>query len=105
MNCLAAFMLSAFKGTPSVDVAAEIAKCAGVEIDHEKIKAVADTVQESSIDELINSGLEKLTSVPQGAAVASSGSAGAAASAEEVKEEVKEEEEEEDEAFGFGGLF
>ncbi|GLD63014.1 60S acidic ribosomal protein P2-like protein [Lates japonicus] len=103
-------------GFPSVtDVSClfRLKKCVtvGIEADDERLNKVISELNGKDINEVMNSGLSKLASVPAGGAVAAPAAAAAAgaagagaapAAAEEKKEEKKEESEESDEDMGFG---
>ena len=78
----------------------------GAEAEDEKIEKLLADLEGKNVEELIKAGLDKLVSIPTGAAAAPA--AAAAAAAEEKKEEeAKEEEEEEEEDIDMsgGGLF
>uniref|UniRef100_A0A8C7ZEW6 Large ribosomal subunit protein P2 n=1 Tax=Oryzias sinensis TaxID=183150 RepID=A0A8C7ZEW6_9TELE len=110
MRYVAAYLLAALGGntSPSSKDIKDILGSVGIEADDERLNKVIGELNGKNINEVVNSGLSKLASVPAGGAVAApaaapSGATGAApAPAEEKKEEKKEESEESDEDMGFG---
>ncbi|XP_056885352.1 60S acidic ribosomal protein P2 [Takifugu flavidus] len=109
MRYVAAYLLAALGGnaSPSAKDIKTILGSVGIEADDERLNKVIGELNGKDINEVMNSGLSKLASVPAGGAVAvpaaAGGSGGAApAAAEEKKEEKKEESEESDEDMGFG---
>ncbi|XP_043977019.1 60S acidic ribosomal protein P2 [Gambusia affinis] len=113
MRYVAAYLLAVLGGNtnPSAKDIKEILSSVGIEADDERLNKVISELNGKDINQVMNSGLSKLASVPAGGAVAApvaaagSGAAvtGAApAAAEEKKEEKKEESEESDEDMGFG---
>ncbi|XP_061688651.1 60S acidic ribosomal protein P2 [Syngnathoides biaculeatus] len=110
MRYVAAYLLAVLGGnsSPSAKDIKAILGSVGIETDDERLKKVISELQGKNINDVMNSGLSKLTSVPAGGAVAApaaSGkpaSAGAAPAAAEEKKEEKEESEESDEDMGFG---
>ncbi|XP_007546959.1 60S acidic ribosomal protein P2 [Poecilia latipinna] len=113
MRYVAAYLLAVLGGNtkPSAKDIKEILSSVGIEADDERLNKVISELNGKDINEVMNSGLSKLASVPAGGAVAApaaaagSGAAGtgaAPAAAEEKKEEKKEESEESDEDMGFG---
>uniref|UniRef100_A0A8C6T5E3 Large ribosomal subunit protein P2 n=1 Tax=Neogobius melanostomus TaxID=47308 RepID=A0A8C6T5E3_9GOBI len=116
MRYVAAYLLSCLGGNtrPSAKDIKAILGSVGIEADDERLNKVVSELNGKDINEVMNSGLSKLASVPAGGAVAApgaaAGAAGAAAAgagaapaaAEEKKEEKKEESEESDEDMGFG---
>ncbi|XP_054905991.1 60S acidic ribosomal protein P2 [Poeciliopsis prolifica] len=113
MRYVAAYLLAVLGGNtnPSAKDIKEILSSVGIEADDERLNKVISELNGKDINEVMNSGLSKLASVPAGGAVAAptaaagSGPAGtgaAPAAAEEKKEEKKEESEESDEDMGFG---
>ncbi|XP_004068762.1 60S acidic ribosomal protein P2 [Oryzias latipes] len=110
MRYVAAYLLAALGGntSPSAKDIKDILGSVGIEADDERLNKVIGELNGKNINEVVNSGLSKLASVPAGGAVAApaaapSGATGAApAPAEEKKEEKKEESEESDEDMGFG---
>uniref|UniRef100_A0A3P9HNZ8 Large ribosomal subunit protein P2 n=1 Tax=Oryzias latipes TaxID=8090 RepID=A0A3P9HNZ8_ORYLA len=110
MRYVAAYLLAALGGntSPSAKDIKDILGSVGIEADDERLNKVIGELNGKNINEVVNSGLSKLASVPAGGAVAApsaapSGATGAApAPVEEKKEEKKEESEESDEDMGFG---
>ncbi|XP_034540539.1 60S acidic ribosomal protein P2 [Notolabrus celidotus] len=116
MRYVAAYLLSVLGGntSPSAKDIKAILGSVGIEADDERLNKVISELNGKDINEVMNSGLSKLASVPAGTAVAApaaatAGGGGAAvaggaapAAAEEKKEEKKEESEESDEDMGFG---
>ncbi|XP_061543783.1 60S acidic ribosomal protein P2 [Phycodurus eques] len=110
MRYVAAYLLAVLGGntSPSAKDIKAILGSVGIEADDERLNKVISELQGKNINEVMNSGLSKLASVPAGGAVvapAASGkaaSAGAAPAAAEEKKEEKEESEESDEDMGFG---
>ncbi|XP_042263011.1 60S acidic ribosomal protein P2 [Thunnus albacares] len=112
MRYVAAYLLAALGGntSPSAKDIKAILGSVGIEADDERLDKVISELSGKDINEVMNSGLSKLASVPAGGAVAApaAGAGGAAgagaapAAAEEKKEEKKEESEESDEDMGFG---
>ncbi|KAL3978658.1 hypothetical protein ACER0C_019720 [Sarotherodon galilaeus] len=111
MRYVAAYLLAVLGGNanPSAKDIKSILDSVGIEADDERLNKVISELNGKDINEVVNSGLSKLASVPAGGAVAApaaaaaGGGAGAApAAAEEKKEEKKEESEESDEDMGFG---
>ncbi|XP_070815043.1 60S acidic ribosomal protein P2 [Chaetodon auriga] len=110
MRYVAAYLLAVLGGntSPTAKDIKAILGSVGIEADDERLNKVISELSGKDINEVMNSGLSKLASVPAGGAVAApaaaaGGAAGAApAAAEEKKEEKKEESEESDEDMGFG---
>ncbi|KAM7423034.1 hypothetical protein PAMA_010866 [Pampus argenteus] len=110
MRYVAAYLLAVLGGntSPSAKDIKAILGSVGIEADDVRLNKVISELNGKDINEVMNSGLSKLASVPAGGAVAApaaaaSGAAGAApAAVEEKKEEKKEESEESDEDMGFG---
>ncbi|XP_029007650.1 60S acidic ribosomal protein P2 [Betta splendens] len=113
MRYVAAYLLAVLGGntSPSAKDIKAILGSVGIEADDERLNKVISELNGKDINEVMNSGLSKLASVPAGGAVAApaaaaaTGAAGAGAApaaAEEKKEEKKEESEESDEDMGFG---
>ncbi|XP_077386550.1 60S acidic ribosomal protein P2 [Festucalex cinctus] len=111
MRYVAAYLLAVLGGntSPSAKDIKAILSSVGIEADDERLNKVIGELQGKNINEVMNSGLSKLASVPAGGAVAAPAATGGAASAgaapaaaEEKKEEKKEESEESDEDMGFG---
>ncbi|KAK9973679.1 hypothetical protein ABG768_024395 [Culter alburnus] len=114
MRYVAAYLLAVLGGNanPSAKDIKNILGSVGIEADDERLNKVISELNGKDINEVMNAGLSKLTSVPAGGAVAVSAAAatggggaapaGEAPAAEEKKEEKKEESEESDEDMGFG---
>ncbi|XP_076003186.1 60S acidic ribosomal protein P2 [Genypterus blacodes] len=115
MRYVAAYLLAVLGGntSPSAKDIKTILGSVGIEADDERLSKVITELNGKNINEVMNSGLSKLASVPAGGAVAAPAAAAAAtagaagagaapAAAEEKKEEKKEESEESDEDMGFG---
>ncbi|KAM4583480.1 60S acidic ribosomal protein P2 [Fundulus diaphanus] len=113
MRYVAAYLLAVLGGNanPSAKDIKDILSSVGIEAEDERLNKVVSELNGKDINEVMNSGLSKLASVPAGGAVAApaaaaaaaGGAAGAApAAVEEKKEEKKEESEESDEDMGFG---
>lgn len=113
MRYVAAYLLAVLGGntSPSAKDIKAILGSVGIEADDERLNKVISELNGKDINEVMNSGLSRLASVPTGSAVvapaaaAAGGGAGAGAApaaAEEKKEEKKEESEESDEDMGFG---
>ncbi|XP_054640522.1 60S acidic ribosomal protein P2 [Dunckerocampus dactyliophorus] len=111
MRYVAAYLLAVLGGntSPSAKDIKAILGSVGIEADDERLNKVISELEGKNINEVMNSGLSKLASVPAGGAVAAPAASGGAASAgaapaavEEKKEEKKEESEESDEDMGFG---
>merc|ERR1712071_599955 len=104
----AAYLLAVLGGntSPSSKDIKNILGSVGIEADDERLDKVIGELNGKDINEVMNAGLSKLTSVPAGGAVMASAPAAAAGgasaagetpAAEEKKEEKKEESEESDE--------
>ncbi|XP_053723624.1 60S acidic ribosomal protein P2 isoform X2 [Synchiropus splendidus] len=111
MRYVAAYLLAVLGGnaSPSAKDIKAILGSVGIEAEDERLNKVISELNGKDVNEVMNSGLSKLASVPAGGAVAACASAGGAAAgsgaapaAEEKKEEKKEESEESDEDMGFG---
>jgi len=116
MRYVAAYLLAVLGGntSPSSKDIKTILGSVGIEAENERLEKVVNELNGKDINEVMNSGLSKLASVPAGGAVAVSAAGGgggggaaaaaaAPAAAEEKKEEKKEESaEESDEDMGFG---
>ncbi|KAG8007599.1 60S acidic ribosomal protein P2 [Nibea albiflora] len=112
MRYVAAYLLAVLGGntSPSAKDIKAILGSVGIEADDERLNKVISELSGKDINEVMNSGLSKLASVPAGGAVAApaaaaggaAGAGAAPAAAEEKKEEKKEESEESDEDMGFG---
>ncbi|XP_060899358.1 60S acidic ribosomal protein P2 [Labrus mixtus] len=111
MRYVAAYLLAVLGGnaSPSAKDIKAILGSVGIEADDERLNKVTSELNGKDINEVMNSGLSKLASVPAGGAVAApaaaagaTGAGAAPAAVEEKKEEKKEESEESDEDMGFG---
>ncbi|XP_008407179.1 60S acidic ribosomal protein P2 [Poecilia reticulata] len=113
MRYVAAYLLAVLGGNtkPSAKDIKEILSSVGIEADDERLNKIISELNGKDINEVMNSGLSKLASVPAGGAVAApaaaagsgaTGTGAAPAAVEEKKEEKKEESEESDEDMGFG---
>ncbi|KAL7891582.1 hypothetical protein AOLI_G00010580 [Acnodon oligacanthus] len=115
MRYVAAYLLAVLGGntSPSAKDIKNILGSVGIEAVDERLNKVISELNCKDINEVMNSGLAKLASVPAGGAVSVSAAApggggggapaaGEAPAAEEKKEEKKEESEESDEDMGFG---
>ncbi|XP_055608648.1 60S acidic ribosomal protein P2-like [Uranotaenia lowii] len=109
MRYVAAYLLAVLGGnaSPSNADIEKILSSVGIEADSTRVTKVVNELKCKSIDELIASGREKLSSMPAGgggapAAGGAAAAAGGAAPAEEKKEEKKEESESKDDDMGFG---
>ncbi|XP_071398408.1 60S acidic ribosomal protein P2 [Centroberyx affinis] len=116
MRYVAAYLLAVLGGntSPSSKDIKAILGSVGIEAEDERLNKVISELNGKDINEVMNSGLSKLASVPAGGAVAApaaaaagggggaAGAGAAPAAAEEKKEEKKEESEESDEDMGFG---
>ncbi|XP_071760001.1 large ribosomal subunit protein P2 [Centroberyx gerrardi] len=113
MRYVAAYLLAVLGGntSPSSKDIKAILGSVGIEAEDERLNKVISELNGKDINEVMNSGLSKLASVPAGGAVAApaaaagggaAGAGAAPAAVEEKKEEKKEESEESDEDMGFG---
>ncbi|KAJ7998741.1 hypothetical protein DPEC_G00208020 [Dallia pectoralis] len=108
MRYVAAYLLAVLGGntSPSSKDIKNILGSVGIEAESERLDKVVNELNGKNINEVMNSGLSKLASVPAGGAVAApaaSAASAAPAAAEEKKEEKKEESEEgSDDDMGFG---
>uniref|UniRef100_A0A182W074 Large ribosomal subunit protein P2 n=1 Tax=Anopheles minimus TaxID=112268 RepID=A0A182W074_9DIPT len=108
MRYVAAYLLAVLGGNaaPSNSDIEKILSSVGIEADSTRVTKVVNELKGKSIEELIASGREKLSSMPAGggaAAAAPAAAAGAAAAAPAAeKKEEKEESEDEDGDMGFG---
>ena len=100
MKYIAAYLLLVLGGnkTPSADDVKGVLSSVGVEAEEDKLTKLLGDLKDKNIDEVLESGLQKLSSVPSGGS--GGGSSGKAAAAEEEKKEEEEEEEEEEVAMG-----
>ncbi|XP_018427607.1 PREDICTED: 60S acidic ribosomal protein P2-like [Nanorana parkeri] len=109
MRYMAAYLLATLGGnsSPSAKDIKKILSSVGIDADEERLGKVISELDGKNVDDLINSGLSKLCSVPSGGAVSAAPSSAPAAGGKapapaEKKEEEKEESEESDEDMGFG---
>uniref|UniRef100_A0A2M4C3Z1 Large ribosomal subunit protein P2 n=2 Tax=Nyssorhynchus TaxID=44543 RepID=A0A2M4C3Z1_9DIPT len=110
MRYVAAYLLAVLGGneSPSNADIEKILSSVGIEADSARVTKIVTELKGKSIEELIASGREKLSSMPagggapSGAPAAAGGGGAAAAPAAEKKEEKKEESESEDDDMGFG---
>ncbi|KAG9188275.1 60S acidic ribosomal protein P2 [Alternaria panax] len=110
MKHLAAYLLLGLGGntSPSAADVKAVLESVGIEADSDRLDKLISELEGKDINELIQSGSEKLASVPSGGAGGAAASGGAAAAggsaeAEAAPEAAKEEEKEEsDEDMGFG---
>ncbi|XP_050083919.1 60S acidic ribosomal protein P2 [Anopheles aquasalis] len=109
MRYVAAYLLAVLGGneSPSNADIEKILSSVGIEADSARVTKIVNELKGKSIEELIASGREKLSSMPAGGgapsgAPAAAGGGAAAAPAAEKKEEKKEESESEDDDMGFG---
>ena len=107
MKYVAAYMLLALKGEDNIDQAKlkALLEACDCDVNEDSLNAVVTALKGKRLDELINNGLGKVSSMAGG-----SGGSGAGAAAEEKEEEVEEEEEEEEVEeesvdMDMGGLF
>ncbi|XP_013115839.1 large ribosomal subunit protein P2 [Stomoxys calcitrans] len=109
MRYVAAYMLAVLGGleNPKNADIEKILSSVGIEADNERLTKVVKELNGKSVEELIASGREKLSSMPVGggaaAAPAAAGGADAGGKKEEAKKEEKkvESESEEDDDMGF----
>ncbi|GJQ14544.1 hypothetical protein GpartN1_g6335.t1 [Galdieria partita] len=113
MKYLAAYFLAQLgskHGKPTADDVKKILTSVGIEVEEDRVTQVVEALNGNDLNELIEQGLQKMTTVPSGAtaAVAAAvGAAPAAAAGGESKESAKAAEKEEaaeesDEDLGFG---
>ncbi|UJR13527.1 hypothetical protein I4U23_000541 [Adineta vaga] len=113
MRYAAAYVLATLAGNTSPDVAtiSKILGSVGVDCDNAKAQKVIDACKGKNIDEIIEEGTKKLSSLPTAGAAPAASEAAApvadaakgAAKAEPKKEEKKKEEsDEEGDDMGFG---
>lgn len=103
MKYIAAYLLlvTGGKTAPSTADIKSLLKSLSIDSDDEKIIKLLSEVEGKSVEELIATGIEKLSSVPAGAAAPSGAST--SDNIEKAAEEEKEEEKEEsDDDMGFG---
>ncbi|XP_038863251.1 60S acidic ribosomal protein P2-like [Salvelinus namaycush] len=110
MRYVSAYLLAVLGGntSPSSKDIKTILGSVGIEAEDVRLDKVVNELNGKDINEVMNSGLSKLASVPAGGAVAAPAAAGSAAAgvsptaAEEKKEEKEESEEGSDDDMGFG---
>ncbi|CAD5121103.1 DgyrCDS9642 [Dimorphilus gyrociliatus] len=105
MRYVAAYMLAALSAkTPSAKSIKAILDSAGVDIEADKIDSVLKAMDGKNIAEVVEEGLEKLTTVPTGGAAAAPAAATSSEQASSSAPAKKEEEEndESDDDMGFG---
>ncbi|XP_065076418.1 large ribosomal subunit protein P2 isoform X2 [Ochlerotatus camptorhynchus] len=107
MRYVAAYLLAVLGGnaSPSNADIEKILSSVGVEADSTRVTKVVNELKGKSVEELIASGREKLSSMPAGGAApaaAAAATGGAAAAPAEEKKEEKEDTESEDDDMGFG---
>lgn len=102
MKHIAAYLLLVLGGnkTPSADDVKGVLSAVGVEADADKLTKLLADLKDKDIDQVIENGLEKLSSVPSGGGGGAAAAGASGAAAEEKKEEEEEEEEEEEVALG-----
>eukprot|EP00824_Muranothrix_gubernata_P007238 TRINITY_DN1928_c3_g1_i1.p2 TRINITY_DN1928_c3_g1~~TRINITY_DN1928_c3_g1_i1.p2 ORF type:complete len:108 (+),score=62.55 TRINITY_DN1928_c3_g1_i1:40-363(+) len=95
MKLIAAYLLAVLGGNAHPDAAAikNILNSVGIEADEERLTALLAKLDGKDVNEVMEEGRGKLSSIPAGGAMAG----GAAAAQPEAKEEEKKEEEEEEE--------
>uniref|UniRef100_A0A803JQS2 Large ribosomal subunit protein P2 n=1 Tax=Xenopus tropicalis TaxID=8364 RepID=A0A803JQS2_XENTR len=90
MRYVAAYLLAVLGGktSPSANDIKSILKSVGIDADDERVKKVISELSGKDLEDVVNSGLAKLSSVPSGGAVsaapASAPAAGGAAPAEKI---------------------
>eukprot|EP00745_Piridium_sociabile_P004146 TRINITY_DN124568_c0_g2_i1.p1 TRINITY_DN124568_c0_g2~~TRINITY_DN124568_c0_g2_i1.p1 ORF type:complete len:112 (-),score=43.27 TRINITY_DN124568_c0_g2_i1:69-404(-) len=108
MRYVAAYFLAALGGKkePSAADVQKILASVGIDAEGDKVQKVITELKGKVLEDIIAEGTKKLSTMPTGGAVASSGAApsaaGAPAKEEAKKEEKKESEESEDDDMGFG---
>ncbi|CAH1232639.1 RPLP2 [Branchiostoma lanceolatum] len=112
MRYVAAYLLAVLGGNanPSAGDIKKILGSVGIDAEDERLNKVISELKGKDIEEVMEAGRGKLSSMPSGGGVAAAAGGGGAAAgggaapaAEEKKEEKKEESEEEsDEDMGFG---
>ena len=102
MKYIAAYLLLVLGGnkTPDADAVKSVLSSVGVEAEDDKLTKLLGDLKDKNIAEVLENGLQQLSSVPSGGS-SSGGSSSGAAEEEEKKEEEEEEEEEE---VAVGGL-
>mmetsp|Transcript_16256 Transcript_16256/g.28463 ORF Transcript_16256/g.28463 Transcript_16256/m.28463 type:complete len:111 (-) Transcript_16256:86-418(-) len=104
MKYLAAYMLCTLGGveSPSADQVKKVLTAAGSEVDDAALNAVVSELHGKKVEEVLEAGKKKFSSVPMGGAGAAPAAAAAPAAggkgAPAAKEEPKKEEEEEEES-------
>nr|XP_046167769.1 60S acidic ribosomal protein P2-like [Oncorhynchus gorbuscha] len=109
MRYASAYLLAVLGGntSPSSKDIKTILGSVGIEAEDERLDKVVNELNGKDINEVMNSGLSKLASVPAGGAVVAPAAAGSAAAgvsptAAEEKKEKEESEEGSDDDMGFG---
>ncbi|KAG8450928.1 hypothetical protein GDO86_003271 [Hymenochirus boettgeri] len=109
MRYVAAYLLAVLGGktSPSASDIKNILKSVGIDADDERLNKVIGELSGKDLEDVVNSGLAKLSSVPSGGAVSAApastpATGGAATAADKKEEEKKDESEESDEDMGFG---
>ena len=117
MRYAAAYVLATLAGNtnPDVSTISKILGSVGIDCDNTKAQKVIDACKGKNIDQIIEEGTKKLSSLPAAGAVVSAGTATAAPTAaaagkpaakEEPKKEEKKKEESDEEGDDMGfGLF
>ncbi|OBZ84816.1 60S acidic ribosomal protein P2-beta [Choanephora cucurbitarum] len=105
MKYLASYLLlvAGGKTSPSAADLKSLLATVGAEADEERVNSLISALEGKNTEELIAEGLEKMSSVPTGGAVAAAGASGAAAASDApAAEAAAEEKEESDDDMGFG---
>ncbi|EME29471.1 60S acidic ribosomal protein P2 [Galdieria sulphuraria] len=112
MKYLAAYFLAQLgskRGKPTADDLKKILTSVSIEVEEDRVMQVVEALNGKDLEELIEQGLQKMTSVPSGATAAIAATVGAAPATvgRESKEDAKAAEKEEaaeesDEDLGFG---
>uniref|UniRef100_A0A7S2XZN4 60S acidic ribosomal protein P2 n=1 Tax=Fibrocapsa japonica TaxID=94617 RepID=A0A7S2XZN4_9STRA len=108
MRHLSAYLLCVLggKAAPSADDVTAVIEAAGGEADADVIAKMLKEVEGKNLDELIEAGKEKLSTVAIGGGGGGGGAAAAGGAAPAAAEEEKKEEEEEEEVdMGAGDMF
>ncbi|GJQ13769.1 hypothetical protein GpartN1_g5560.t1 [Galdieria partita] len=112
MKYLAAYFLAQLgskHGKPTAEDVKKILTSVGIEVEEDRVTQVVEALNGKDLNELIEQGLQKMTTVPSGSTAAVAAAIGAAplAAGGETKENAKAVEKEEaaeesDEDLGFG---
>ncbi|KAI8068164.1 60s acidic ribosomal protein-domain-containing protein [Gilbertella persicaria] len=105
MKYLASYLLlvAGGKTSPSAADVKALMASVGVEAEEERLTSLISALEGKNIEELTAEGLEKMSSVPTGGAVAAAGAASSGAAADApAAEAAAEEKEESDDDMGFG---